>query len=210
MDFHKWNPDITKSEARAILKISFNTFVFFSSSRLVPEKQIDLMLIELSKVKTQEFLIFLSGNGPSEHEIYLHNLVKKLNIDNRVSFIGFVPEDQLKLHYAAADAFISTSKSEAGPMSTALAALYELPIITTNTGFVFEFLKKNNGGIYIDKNNSEQWHQAFMRALDGNEIPICPKEAVVNFFDWKTISSYYITTYREVLRDFYNKKQDQN
>lgn len=205
IDFNTWNSNTSKLEARKKLGIASNDFVIFSSSRLVPEKQIDLMLMSLNKIKSNNYCLYLSGNGPAEYEFHLKQLVHKLHLEKKISFIGFVPEDVLKQYYSASDVFISTSKSEAGPMSTALAALYELPIITTNTGLVYELLQESHSGLYIDKDDSTLWHEAFLHAIEKRAIARCPKQTILDFFDWRKIAPYYINTYKAVINEF-NKK----
>lgn len=200
IDFSFWDVDITKSNARAQLGIPQDETVLFSSSRLVPEKQIDLMIRELGLLKGRKFKVYVSGNGSKEYADYLKNTVIESGLAERVIFLGFIPEEQLILYYKACDIFISTSRSEAGPLSTALAALYEKPIITTNTGLVYDLLVTEKAACYIDRECSNSWHLSFQRALDGVSIPICSKVKIKEYFDWRNISDYYIKTYASVLK----------
>jgi len=201
IDFSVWNSIISKGSARKILNIDESEFVFFHSSRLIPCKQIDFMIKEFSKIKNKSFIVYLSGKGEKGYEKYLENIVRKNNIQNRIKFIGYVTDEKLKNYYIACDAFLSCSKSEAGPFSTALAAHYEKPIITTNTGIVYDLLQNHNSGFIINKDDCSQWHKTIARVLNGNKIPVCPKEIVDDFFNWDKISNYYINTYKKVLKN---------
>lgn len=202
IDFNNWEIQVTKEEARKRLNINQNDFIFFCSSRLVPEKQIDLMIKEFGKIKGASFLVFLSGNGQKEYEHYLKKLVDANKLEDKIYFIGFVEEEKLKLYYKACDVFLSTSKSEAGPFSTALAAFFEKPVITTNTGLVYDFLLKENSALYIDKDNSDEWHLTFSEVINGSNISRISKNKVIEFFDWDRIAEYYVETYNSVLNEF--------
>jgi len=203
IDIAEWYCVISKTEARKLLNIDESIFTFFSSSRLIDVKQIDLMIYEFSKLRNLDFRLFISGNGEMYYEDYLKSLVIKYKMEDKIKFIGYVTEETLKKYYVACDTFISCSKSEAGPYTTALAMYYEKPVITTNTGLVYELLNHNNSGLIIEKDNSSKWHEEFDKVLNGFKIPICPRSIVCDFFDWNKISQYYINLYQEVLKTFY-------
>ncbi len=203
IDFDNWEIRMEKSEARNKLNIETDILMFFCSSRLVPEKQIDKMIKEFAKINNKSFKIYLSGNGEMKYEYFLKDLTNRLGLSGKLNFIGFVGESELKLYYKACDVFISTSKSESGPFSTALAALYEIPIITTNTGFVYELLKENDSALFIDKDNPNNWHKIFNSVINGFQIKMLPKSKIKSYFDWDKISKYYIDSYKEVINIFY-------
>jgi glycosyltransferase involved in cell wall biosynthesis len=207
IDFVFWEKDISKPQAREKLGIDQKELMFFVSSRLVPEKQIDLMIMEFGKVNNQEFKIYISGNGQLEYTLYLNDIVKKSGLYGQIVFIGFVPEQQLKHYYLACDYFISTSKSESGPFSTAIAALLEIPIITTKTGLVYELLSKYQAGLYLESYDHTKWHEQFQKALDGIPINICEKWIINDFFDWERIAKFHVSSYTVAMEDFYLKNR---
>ena len=73
--------------------------------RLIPRKGFDRLLraLQLACERGADIKLTLVGSGPSEGE--LRALASELGLDERVEFAGFVDQDGLPAHYAAADAF---------------------------------------------------------------------------------------------------------
>ena len=165
------------------------------------------MIIEFSKLRSLDFRLFISGKGEEYYEDYLKSLVIKYKMENKIKFIGYITEETLKKYYIACDTFISCSKSEAGPFATALAMYYERPVITTNTGILYDLLRENNCGLTINRDDPSLWYEKFRMALEGYKIPVCPRSIVCDFFDWNKISQYYINLYQEVLKTFYESSR---
>ena len=66
-------------------------------------------------------------------------LLKKYNIEDKVTFSGYVDEYKLKLLYSEADTFFMTSLINAGPMSTFYAMLMQCQVITTGANADVKF-----------------------------------------------------------------------
>jgi 1,2-diacylglycerol 3-alpha-glucosyltransferase len=81
--------------------------------RVAFEKNIEFLL-EMTKYlvsKYPDVLLVVAGEGPAEKS--LHELSKKLNLENNVQFIGYLARDtELNACYQAADIFVFASKSE--------------------------------------------------------------------------------------------------
>jgi glycosyltransferase involved in cell wall biosynthesis len=140
-DFSQWTRNKSKEEAREALNIPQDRKIIFSSSRLIPVKQIDKMIETLAKVRNQNFVCYVSGRGTPKYEEYLNNLVDKLNLKEKVVFIGYVDYGILKDYFQAADVLLSTSAQDLGPSTPFQAAFMEVPSILTKTGLAWEFLK---------------------------------------------------------------------
>lgn len=78
-----------------------------SVSRLEPQKRIDQAIYAFSDIlKTfPSATMFIGGSGPQE--IQLKEIVARLNITDRVIFLGFIPNEQLFDYYSSADIFLS-------------------------------------------------------------------------------------------------------
>lgn len=75
----------------------------------------------------------LVGRGTLEGE--LKALATQLGIDHAVSFVGFVPNDQLPDTLCSLDVYVSTSLSDAGiAASTAEAMACGLPVVVSDSG----------------------------------------------------------------------------
>lgn len=103
--------------------------VFFTG-RLVYYKGADVLLKAFTKVKGCE--LFLAGIG--ELEAQLKDFAKGHGLEEKVHFLGFLPDEQLKQAYADCDIFVlpSVAKSEAFGIVQLEAMIYGKPVINTS------------------------------------------------------------------------------
>lgn len=183
-----WNPDVSSVNAKKELAIEDNGHIFLFSSRLVPEYQIHKILKVIGELKDKKFHCFFTSQGPEKYGQLLKNLINKYNIEDKVTFSGYVDEDKLKLLYSAADTFFMTSLINAGPMSTFYAMLMECQVITTDAGLAAEILKENDCGIIVPATNYKKWKQAMEYAINGNKIKKIDSAIINNLFNWENRS----------------------
>ena len=67
-----------------------------SSSRLYGAKQIDKLIEVLSHVPTQNIRCYITGHGIETYEKKLKELVKELDVEDKVIFVGHVDINTLK------------------------------------------------------------------------------------------------------------------
>lgn len=102
----------------------------FFTGRLVYYKGVDVLIKAFRKVN-YNCELFIAGTGVLERE--LKEKVREYNISDRVHFLGFLPEEQLKQAYADCDIFIlpSVERSEAFGIVQLEAMIYGKPVINT-------------------------------------------------------------------------------
>ena len=203
IDFHEWCRDKSKEEARDLLHIPKNKYVILASSRLYPVKQVDKLIGAISHVSNQNFRCYITGHGTEMYEKKLKELVKELNIQDKVIFVGFVDKSTLKNYYLASDLFISTSSSEGGPYSSELALALEVPIMTTDTGLVSEILKEKNAGVILPPNDYDRWREEIEKAVLGRKINVIPREEIIKLFNWNYVANDYKNIYLKTIQNFY-------
>jgi glycosyltransferase involved in cell wall biosynthesis len=99
--------------------------------RLIPRKRVDLAIKAFQKIsrKYNDLILIIGGTGPEESN--LKNLAVKLGIEDRVRFIGFVPDDDLWDYYAACDVFVSLDWADFGISAYEALALQKKIIWST-------------------------------------------------------------------------------
>lgn len=102
----------------------------FFTGRLVYYKGVDVLIKAIRRV-SYNCELFIAGTGVLENE--LKEKVCKCNIPDRVHFLGFLPEEQLKQAYADCDIFVlpSVERSEAFGIVQLEAMIYGKPVINT-------------------------------------------------------------------------------
>ncbi|MDE5556663.1 MAG: glycosyltransferase [Ruminococcus sp.] len=104
--------------------------VFFTG-RLVYYKGVDVLIRAFRKVK-DNCELFIAGTGTLESE--LKKNVQEYGLNDRVHFLGFLPEEQLKQAFSDCDIFVlpSVERSEAFGIVQLEAMIYGKPVINTN------------------------------------------------------------------------------
>ncbi len=102
----------------------------FFTGRLVYYKGVDVLLKAFTRVKNCE--LFIAGTGVLEKS--LKDFAKSHGLTEKVHFLGFLPDNELKQAYADCDIFIlpSVAKSEAFGIVQLEAMIYGKPVINTN------------------------------------------------------------------------------
>lgn len=204
-DFAWANTKISKGEARKKLNLDPDIFIIFSSSRLVPEKQIDILIRCLAELKSLQFLCIISGSGEVAYQDELKELVNMSGLSNQVSFVGYLT-DELVDYYCASDAFISTSKSEGGPVSGIKAMALDVPIISTNTGIVYSLLKENNAGVILSKKDTSLWVQQIARVIEGEKIGKVDIQKLKKDYELKSSIEQLVKYYQKAIDNFQAKR----
>lgn len=140
IDFSNSNPFPTRHLTFSILEVA----------RLVEVKNHRLLLNALSKVKFN-YRLTLVGDGPEMSE--LQKMAKKLEIDERVDFVGF--KEHTGDYYEDCDISVLTSKSESLPTVYLESAYYGRPVIATDVGATNKIINNETGWL-VDSENEEQ------------------------------------------------------
>lgn len=208
-DFEWAKDKISKEEARKKLRLDPNIFILFSSSRLVPEKQLDRMIQSLAALKEHKFLCIISGSGELQYQGELKALVHTLNLDEHIAFVGYL-SDELMDYYCASDVFITASVSEGGPVSAIKAMALDIPVITTNTGIVYSLLKEANAGVILDKNDTSEWSKQIEKVLLGEKIKIINSLKLEEDYELKKSIEQLVGYYYKAIENFEAGKSSRN
>jgi len=97
--------------------------------RLSPEKNLPLLLRAFYGVAMtyDHVRLLLVGDGPEREN--LENLIKQLNIGNKVFFTGMVEYKEIPAYLAASDIFVTPSSSETFGLSTIEGMAAGLPVL---------------------------------------------------------------------------------
>lgn len=120
----------------------------FIVSRLTKFKNVDIAIETMTKIKHKEYQLIIGGEGEEKNNLIA--LSKKLNLSDRVHFIGRVPLKELPRLYAEAKLVLFTSKDEPFGMVPVEALACGTPVIGANSGGLKETIEDNYNGILLD------------------------------------------------------------
>ncbi|SFT41976.1 Glycosyltransferase involved in cell wall bisynthesis [Algoriphagus locisalis] len=178
---------------------SDSAFVFVTTCRFVPIKNLDRLLIAFDELvkENQGRQIFLKiiGDGPERQNLDFR--IQNLELGNHVELVGF--QQDIWPFLQEADAFVLPSLQEGSSVSLAEAMSAGLPSIVTKVGGAPEILGKSQSGILIDPLSTSEIQNAMQSFLDlsvdeRKEIGLRAKEeakrfSVENYID--TLMSFY-------------------
>lgn len=117
--------------------------------RLDKEKNLNVILQALPSVlaKTNMHFVVAGKGAQSKH---LKDLVVALNIEKSVSFIGFVPDEDLPNLYLIADCFIIAGIAELQSLVTMEAMASGLPVVAVNAMALPELVRHGENGYLFE------------------------------------------------------------
>ena len=150
-----------------------NKVVLITVSRLVEKNGVADIIRSLNFLPKDVRLRIL-GSGPLKPSLV--HLVKKLGLEGRVDFIGYVDNDELPRHLFHADIFVRPSLSEGQGIAFIEAMAAGLPVIATPVGGIPDFLKdpaiagQVATGLFCKPNDSKSIAKAVEQLIEDESL----------------------------------------
>ncbi len=132
-------------------------------------------------------------------------MAKELDIEDHVTFLGYVPDDKLPLLYSASDIFVLPAIYENFPFAILEAQATGLPVISTKVGGIPEFLVDNQNGYVIEPRDPTQLTQKVLALLQdpklAKKMGDRGRKLIEEKFDWRLITSQVIDLYHKLLEN---------
>jgi glycosyltransferase involved in cell wall biosynthesis len=117
--------------------------------RLVSRKHVDLAIEALDRLGRTDVELLIAGTGT--HQTRLETRVDGLGISDQVSFLGFVPEEELPSLYASSDAFLFLSRYEGFGLTFLEAMAAGTPVIGTGVGGFPDMVTDEQEGFLVER-----------------------------------------------------------
>ena len=112
----------------------------------------------------------VGGEVDADYATGLRALAAELNVADRVSWIGTVPNDELPWHYAAADVVIVPSYSESYSIVAAEAMACGTPVVASNVPGPASFIEDGVSGRLVAAGDAPALARAIYEVLDDEEL----------------------------------------
>ncbi len=172
VDLNLFGTDYKNSEIKAIrenlgLK---SEYVIITASRLVYKNGVDILIKGLAQLKEKrpDIKCLIIGGGPEFKK--LKSLSQKLKVDEKVIFLGQIPQKDLPLYFRLADIFVRVSRSEGLGNAFLEAMAAGIPVIGTPVGGIVDFLQDNQTGFLVKANEQAILAEKMKYILDNPEI----------------------------------------
>lgn len=185
----------TKKQLREKHHISQESFLILTVSRFYPRKgfQTVIRALNLLKEENPEILIKYYIIGTGEEKSKIEKLVKKLNLKDRVSFLGFVSERLKNEFYKMADLFVLVPEVKKGSIEGfgivyLEANFFKVPVIGSYSGGVKIAVKDGKTGFLIKPNNEKKLKEKMVFLYQHEklrkELGELGHKRVLKKFDW--------------------------
>lgn len=112
-------------------------------------KGLDIAIKAMSKVKDQEVILLVAGEFYEKKDKY-EDLIAKHQLHDRIQlFDYYIPTEDVKYYFAAADAVVQPYKSATQSGITQVAYHFELPMIVSNVGGLPEIVPHGLAGMVV-------------------------------------------------------------
>ncbi len=149
-----------------------------SLSRLVKGKGIDKVIASMTQL-TMDLVI--AGQGDDAD--YLRDLCKKLNVEHKVHFVGWVNGEQKKKLIASAKLFVLPSKYDSFGMVFVEAMALAVPVVAFNIPTVAQVVKHQQTGLLINNDDPKSLVNAIdMVMLNHDEMALNARAHVLEHY----------------------------
>ena len=135
--------------------------VLLSVGNLVENKGHDLVLRALPEFPDACLLVI--GEGGEENR--LKDLARALRIQDRVRFLGAMPQEQLAAYYGAADALVLASSREGWPNVLLEAMACGTPVVSACVGGTPEIVAAPEAGVLMAERSAQGVVEALKRLM---------------------------------------------
>jgi glycosyltransferase involved in cell wall biosynthesis len=203
VDIERFKPNMSRSQARELLGLPQDRPILLAVRRMVARMGLSELILALAEIKQMvpEVLLCIAGRGLLRE--VLEQLVRDLNLEHHVQFLGFVPDEKLPLLYRAADLnLVPTNALEGFGLVAAEALAAGTPSLVTRIGGLPEVVAGLSEDLIFE---SPHHHDLAVRiqsvllgklALPGSEA--CAAYAAAHFSSLR-MAAETAAVYREVL-----------
>lgn len=153
--------------------------IFFSQADY-PLKGFHYLLQALKEIKTKypDVTVNVAGNSLVSYETlkdkikisaygkYLRKLIKELQMEDKIVFLGKLSADEMKQQYLNCHTFVCASSMENSPNSVGEAMLLGTPVVASNTGGIPSMVVHEKEGLLFEKGNVKELADAIMRTWE--------------------------------------------
>lgn len=136
-------------EARASLGLAKDDFVLITATRLARWKRVDRAVDAVARLRSDGIMARLLIVGDGEERLNLERQAHALHLEDRITFVGAVPQPEVQRYLCAADVFLSVNElSNVGnPLLEAMFA--GRCVLTLDEGDTRDLIRDGETGVLL-------------------------------------------------------------
>jgi len=170
-------------------------------ARLIERKGQGHLIEAIKRLTDSGINVVLSLIGTGDSQRDYEDQARRLGIEDRVRFVGYVPREEINKHYSAAHVFALPSYNEGMSLAALEAMAAGLPLVVTRTGGTQELVEEGVNGY------SFQWADVetltnYLRILTKDRALArrmgAASHARSATFAWGTIADRFLEMFKEI------------
>ena len=167
-------------------------------------KGIDVLLnaVPIIRKKNPNLHIYIAGSGTEEGN--LKKVVKKLNLEETVKFLGFISGDEKYSYYKSVDVCVFPSRYESFGIVLLEAMACGKPVVASNVGGIPFVVEDGKTGLLFESGNVEDLAEKVIFLLQNEELRKKMGEAGrerARGFTWERSAEMTMDVYKEVIEN---------
>jgi len=150
----------------------------------------------------------IGGEGYLKEE--LEKLVRSLNIEDKVKFLGFISNDEVPKYFNMFTVSVSVSESESFGVAVLEAEACGVPVVVSNIGGLPEVVKDGDTGFIVPPKDPQATANAIEKILLDEELrkkfSINARNFVLNKYNWEENFKLIIKIYKDTIGESENAK----
>ena len=156
-------------------------------SRLEKKNGVDILIHAIKELQAKLLIV---GGGSMESE--LKKIAKDLGVEDKIEFIGNIPQEDVNGYLEKTDIFVRPSRSEGLGSAFLEAMAFGLPVIGTPVGGIPDFLKDNETGLFCKVDDPKDLSEKILQLVkDENlykKLSMNGKKLVEEKYQWDGIA----------------------
>jgi len=203
INLNAYNVSLSKEECRKVLNIPQNRTMLLFVGNPHPNKGADILVNAMVKIVQEQTDVQLFFVGEGKFRQTLESLARKLNLTEKVTFVGYVPEIQKRMYYKAADIFLLPSYFDVHPLVLLEASSYSLPLVVSDIPALYGFIEDKHNGVVTRVGDVKDLSQKIIELLDDKDYRIClgqnARRKVETEYTWDIVAAKTTKLYERLL-----------
>ncbi len=145
-------------------------FIFLTVARLSKEKNLPMVLRAFAKLRQDSRGAVLRVAGEGKERKNLEGLARKLKVQDKVEFLGWLNKEALYSEYRIADCFLLASDFEGWGLAPLEAAYFGLPLVMTDVGVCGEIFQPKNDALCSAPRDEQKFLVNMRRVFSDQEL----------------------------------------
>jgi mannosylfructose-phosphate synthase len=204
VDVHHFYP---QKEGEVAVKTDLPEKYVFCLSRIDTNKGHDLLLHawDLAHKEVEDVQLVIGGGSPNpkprELGVFatMDKIIEEAGMKDRVTRIGYVPDEMMRPYYQQAELFVMPSLFEPFGMTCQEAMACGTPVVASKFGGIRNTIRNGYNGYLVDSANPREFADAILDLLQNEEkrkeIGENAYKVILEEYSWEAIARRHIAFY---------------